>query len=69
MRIVDVKNMRGTMDNLLELCKKQGYVPEGCRLSGHLILSIVNDQDDPCRECNEDRKICGGKESEDKDEN
>jgi hypothetical protein len=53
--------MQSIMDNLLEICKKQGYVPVGCRLDGHLVLAIVNSQDDPCRGCNEDRKLCGGR--------
>jgi hypothetical protein len=47
--------------SLLQLCINQGYVPEGCTLDGGLVLALVNEGEDPCKECNEDRKICGGR--------
>ena len=52
--------------SLLELCKKQGYVPEGCTLDGHIVLVIVKEGESPCKGCREDRSVCGG--SEDKDD-
>lgn len=48
----------GTMRNL---CIKQGYVPEGCKLDGFHILALVKNKFDPCVGCNEDRPVCGGR--------
>lgn len=43
------------------LAIKQGWVPPGCTLEFIHILSLMQDGQDPCEGCNEDRKICKGR--------
>jgi len=51
------------MDDILkELAIKQGYVPEGCTFDGQMIMHLTQMDGDACKGCNEDRKICGGRE-------
>lgn len=47
-------------DPLLQMAISQGYVQKGCNLAGGLIMALVNDGQNPCDECNADRKKCGG---------
>lgn len=48
-------------DAMLEICKAQGYVPEGCLLPGPIVWMLINQSEDPCAGCNHDRSICGGR--------
>lgn len=48
-------------DFLLELCIGQGYVPEGCLLNGQLVLTLTNEQRDPCKGCVCPREKCNGR--------
>lgn len=50
-------------DAMLDLCKQQGYVPQGCRLDGKLIFALVSEGKDSCDGCNHDRTICAGRMS------
>jgi len=47
-------------DVMLEMCKGQGYVPQGCTLPGMLVFTLVNKGEKPCDGCNTDRSKCGG---------
>ena len=47
-------------DSLLQMAISQGYVQKGCYLAGGLIMALVNSGQNPCDECNADRKKCGG---------
>lgn len=38
-------------DMLREMCIKQGYVPEGCKLSGDMIFALINSGQNPCTGC------------------
>ncbi len=40
------------MDEVKELCIKQGYVPLECKLDGRLVWALVNDGRNPCIGCN-----------------
>jgi len=48
-------------DKELQLAKKKGVVPDGCRLHGALVLGIHETGGDPCAECGADRDVCGGR--------
>ena len=48
-------------DQLLEMCKHQGYVPIGCIMPGMMVLCFINQGDDPCKGCNNDRLKCKGR--------
>ena len=48
-------------DSLLQLCIAQGYVPKDCYLPGVIAFVLVNKGEDPCRGCNLERKVCGGR--------
>ena len=48
-------------DGRLRVAKIQGYVPEGCYLPGHVVLFLQSQDAEPCKECNNDRSVCGGK--------
>lgn len=47
-------------DNLLQMAIQQGYVPPKCNLAGGLVMALINDGENPCNDCNADRKKCGG---------
>ena len=49
-------------DEMLNLVKKQGYVPDGCLLQGVLVMMIVREGGDPCVGCHSDRTKCGGRQ-------
>ena len=49
------------IDALLDICKKQGYVPKDCQLDGRLVYALMLKSEDPCAGCNLDRKECGGR--------
>ena len=49
------------MDTLLELAKRQGYVPKNCNLPGIIVMELVNGGEDPCAGCNRDRTVCKGR--------
>ena len=49
------------LDFILTACKNQGYVPQGCLLVGQLVYGLVAKGDDPCKGCQGDRLICGGR--------
>jgi len=48
-------------DDMLELCKEQGYVPANCYLNGMVVYALVNKGEDPCAGCNLNRNKCGGR--------
>lgn len=48
-------------DPLLQMAIQQGYVPPKCNLAGGLVMALVNSGDNPCAECNADRKRCEGR--------
>jgi len=48
-------------DILLQLAKKQGYVPINCLLSGKIVMSEINKRNDPCVGCRGPRTICHGR--------
>ncbi|APH21072.1 TPA: hypothetical protein ACXDAY_002224 [Clostridium botulinum] len=47
-------------DTLRELCIKQGYVPSKCKLTGVLIMGLIQRGENPCWGCNHNRNECGG---------
>jgi hypothetical protein len=47
------------VDAVLDMCKKQGYVPKDCKLDGELVWLLVSMGKNPCVGCNMDRSICG----------
>lgn len=51
-------------DFVREMCIRQGYVPKGCTLNGHLVWGLINRSEDPCDGCNEDRSLCGGRRAD-----
>ncbi len=53
--------MSGTNDMLLWMAKRQGYVPQGCRLQGEVVMGLVTKGERPCDGCNNSRELCGGK--------
>ena len=48
-------------DLMREMCIGQGYVPSGCYLTGMIVFRIIQQGGDPCKGCNLDRGICGGR--------
>ena len=48
-------------DMQLEMAKMQGYVPQGCLLSGVIVMSEIGVGKSPCAGCNGPREKCGGK--------
>lgn len=42
------------MDNILELCIKQGYVKKECKLDGILVWDLISAGKRPCDGCNAD---------------
>jgi len=48
-------------DGLLRVAKIQGYVVDGCYLPGAVVMFLVNKGEGPCKGCNNDRSVCGGK--------
>lgn len=48
-------------DILLQLAKKQGYVPINCLLNGKIVMSEINKGNDPCTGCHGPRTICHGR--------
>lgn len=49
-------------DLMLQICVRQGYVPSGCQLGGHVVLALTTDGKDPCIGCECPREICGGRD-------
>ncbi|MBY6842891.1 hypothetical protein [Clostridium botulinum] len=47
-------------DVLREMCINQGYVPSKCKLTGVLIMGLIQKGKNPCWGCNHDRNECGG---------
>lgn len=45
-----------------KMCIQQGYIPQTCTMDGQLAWLLVNKGEIPCWGCNEDRKVCDGKE-------
>jgi len=50
-------------DLLRDMAIQQGYVPKKCDLDGQLVMLLVREGKDPCKGCNVDRNICGGRPS------
>jgi len=48
-------------DIMRDMYINQGYVPKRCTLSGQLIFALTSSQGDPCKGCNENRIVCGGR--------
>ena len=48
-------------DMFLEMAIQQGYVPKDCMLTGQIVMGLVNKGEDPCKGCNQDRSVCGGR--------
>lgn len=48
-------------DTALAIAKEGGYVPENCLLGGDVVLFLVFDSLDPCRDCAGPRVKCGGR--------
>lgn len=48
-------------DSLLGMAKLQGYVPETCLLGGHLVMTEISQNRNPCAGCNGPREKCHGK--------
>jgi len=40
---------------------KQGYVPKDCTLNGGVVWALINQSEDPCDGCNEQRSVCHGR--------
>lgn len=47
-------------DIMLKMAKGQGYVPNGCLLSGGVVMDSINKGKNPCKGCGCDRLKCGG---------
>ena len=56
-----IKTRKPEKDIQLELAVEQGYVPSKCYLDGRLVMVLMISGEDPCRGCNLNRKICGGR--------
>ena len=56
-----IKTRKPEKDIQLELAVEQCYVPSKCYLDGRLVMVLTNSGEDPCRGCNLNRKICGGR--------
>lgn len=48
-------------DLLLDMAKRQGYVPVTCLLGGPIVMGEVNVGRDPCAGCNGPRVKCHGR--------
>ena len=48
-------------DMELHMCVRQGYVPSGCLLAGHIVWALVKTGKDPCKGCSGPRAKCGGR--------
>jgi hypothetical protein len=48
-------------DIMLKMAIRQGYVPEGCLMNGHVVIALINGGCSTCPECNGPREKCGGK--------
>lgn len=48
-------------DTMLRMAIGQGYVPGKCLLGGVIVMGSINEMKDPCRGCECDRSICGGR--------
>ena len=53
-------------DIMLQMAKKQGYVPVTCLLSGIVVMSEVNKGADPCAGCRGPREKCRGRRESEK---
>jgi hypothetical protein len=53
-----------TVDEMLPLLVRQGYVPSTCLLPGMLVFHLVNSGKDPCFGRDHDRSICKGRHKE-----
>lgn len=51
-------------DMALEFAKRQGYVPQGCLLSGMVVMAETKSGKNACWGCNGPREKCGGKPQE-----
>ena len=49
-------------DYLFQMAINQGYVPKTCLLGGVVIMSEMNNGNDPCKGCNCDRSKCQGRD-------
>lgn len=54
--------MNGRVRMFKKMCIQQGYIPQTCTMDGQLAWLLVNKGEIPCWGCNEDRKVCDGKE-------
>ncbi len=45
----------------LNMAKEQGYVPQTCLISGHIVMGLINVGENPCWGCNGPREKCKGK--------
>lgn len=50
-----------TDDIQLKMAIGQGYVPETCLLGGPLVMSLMNQNKDPCKGCHCPRDKCHGR--------
>lgn len=48
-------------DMYLDMAKGQGYVPQGCLLTGFVVMSEINKGNDPCAGCHGPRERCHGR--------
>ncbi|MGZ3796489.1 MAG: hypothetical protein ACXVB1_08995 [Pseudobdellovibrionaceae bacterium] len=46
-------------DGILKMAKMQGYVVDGCYLNGVLVMTLINNGENPCHGCHLDRALCG----------
>ena len=49
------------IDDMLDLCVQQGYVPPTCLLPGKIVYALTSSQGDACKGCNMDRTKCKGR--------
>ena len=48
-------------DMMLEMSKRQGYVPQGCLLGGPVVFAVAGEGKDPCKGCEGPRDKCKGR--------
>ena len=48
-------------DVLLQMAIHQGYVPGGCLLGGQVVMSLIQNNEDPCKGCACPRQKCLGR--------
>ena len=48
-------------DLLLQQAIREGTVPPGCQVGGAIVQGIAAAGGDPCRSCDVDREVCGGR--------